>query len=433
MEKQIILIPSDSMDNNQKEGRNEHGLIRMAKVARDILDPSDSGMTLEGIKSTQKLETFKAFSADVKAARKMMVDGQLFDEHDLSNTCFVSTQTFKKLGGKGETLVLDLNTGIFKKLLIGTDPELLLMEDGVVRHADCVPGFSKNSKFGNDGAMAELRPDPSFTPEGLIVNMKKLLHDDKLIANVTNYDWISSCYFENGDRDYPVGTHIHIDNPKKIGLMDTEERMRLFAVTNKIIDELLTIPLIRLDGADGHKRRARCKMSSHNNYNKGKYGKGYGFFGEWRSCNGHLEHRSISGLVIANPDICTAVFGTAKAIVEAVYKETLKNGLKREFILPGKFSKIGIYKDTFDQWDKIPLAQSLSCTTASGTISAAMNKSCRTDVSRKSITEWLAKIRKLPTYSTYSENIESLGSVLSSSAKVLNGYSNANMKKTWKD
>ncbi len=432
MEKQIIVIPSEKMDSNQKEGRDEHRLVRMAKVARNKLDPDNSGMTLEGLINTKKLSTFKAYTEDVKKARKMMVDGALLDEHDLSNTCFVSTETYKNLGGKDKTLVLDLNS-IFTKLLIGTDPELLLMHEGNVKHADSIPGFNKDAKFGNDGAMAELRPDPSHTAEGLVANMKKLLHDDVLINNVRDLDWISSCYIENKDRDYPVGTHIHIDNPKKIAAMSNESRLRLFAVTNKILDELLSMPLIRLDGSIGHKRRARCKMSAHNGYNKGSYGKGYGFFGEWRPCNGRLEHRSLSGLVITNPTICTAVFGTAKAIAEAVYKEAIKNDLNSDFILPKQFSKGVIYNDTFKQWDKIPLAESLGCTTTSGIISKAMNKSCRTDINKKSITDWLVKIRKLPTYNTYANNIESLGDVLVSSAKVLDGYNNVNMKKTWKE
>jgi hypothetical protein len=208
--------------------------------------------------------------------------------------------------------------------------------------------------------------------------------------------------------------------------------MRLFAVTNKILDELLTVPLVRLDGDAGHKRRARCKMSTHNGYNKGSYGKGYGFFGEWRACNGHLEHRSLSGLVMLNPEICTAVFGTAKAIAEAVYKMAIKNGLDEDFILPSKFSPKSIYSEDFAGWDEVPLAAALNCTTASGTISGIMNKSCRNEVNKPAIKDWLSKIRSLPNYADYSEHIESLGDLLSSSTKVLDGF-NVNMKNTWKD
>ncbi len=61
-----------------------------------------------------------------------------------------------------------------------------------------------------------------------------------------------------------------------------------------------------------------------------------------------------------------------------------------------------------------------------------MNSSCRTEVNRQFIKTWLNKIRKLSTYNAFSDDIESLSSILSSSAKVLDGY-NVNMKKMWKD
>lgn len=424
-------MPSEKMDANKKEDRNENSLIRMAKVAREKLDPSNQGLDIEGEKNSKHLKTFKAFSKDVKAVKELIAQDAL-EGHDLNNTCFVSSSVFKQLGGKGTFLPINL-TDTFSKLLIGTDPELLIMENGNVKAAHTIPGFSKDSKFGNDGAMAELRPDPAFSEKGLVDNIKKLLTDDDLITHVKDYDWMSTCYYENNQRDYPVGTHVHIDNPTKIAALSQERRFRLFAVTNKILDELLTLPMIRLDGQKGHRRRAKCKMSAHNNgYDMSKYGKGYGFFGEWRSCNGRLEHRSLSGLVMLNPEICQAVFGTAKAIAEAVYKEAIKNDLDNEFILPKKFSKTGVYNDDFKDWGKIPLAEALGCTTASGTISDLMNKSSRADIGKTYISKWLTKMRTLPTYGNFEESIETLGNILSSSAKVLDGF-NTNMKNTWKD
>ena len=66
MDKQIIIIPSEKMDNNQKAGRDEHKLIRMPKVARDKLDPGGKGLNLEGEKESRSLAAFKAYSEDVK-------------------------------------------------------------------------------------------------------------------------------------------------------------------------------------------------------------------------------------------------------------------------------------------------------------------------------------------------------------------------------
>lgn len=430
MDTNIIIVPSEKMDTNKKEGRNEHELVRMSKAARDRLDPNYLGIELEGPKSTKTLTTFKAFAEDVQEAKNLLDSDKLL-KYDMRDVCFVSSNTFKQLGGTDKYLELVI-TDTFSKLLIGTDPELLIMHKGEVISADSIPGFSKEAKFGSDGAMAELRPTPAYSPEDLVKNIKQILGDDSIVNKVKDYDWVSTCYHETDQRDYPVGTHIHIDNPRKIASMSEEERLRLFAVTNKILDELLTLPLIRLDGEKGHNRRAKCKMSTHNGYNKGSYGKGYGFFGEWRSCNSHLEHRSLSGLVMLNPEICSAVFGTAKAITEAVYKEALRNDLDSSFILPKNFSKVGIYNEDFEAWEKIPLAASFECVTTSGIMNTTMNRSSREDVDVKFIKAWLNKIRQLPTYSNYEANIEALGDLLNSSSKVLDGF-NANMKNTWKD
>jgi hypothetical protein len=187
-----------------------------------------------------------------------------------------------------------------------------------------------------------------------------------------------------------------------------------------------------LDGEKGHNRRAKCKMSVHNGYNTGKYGKGYGFFGEWREAHGRLEHRSLSGLILSRPDLCRAVFGTAKAIAEAVYKEAIINKLDKNFILPENFSQKEIYQNNFNSWADIPLAVTFDCTTPSTVIANMMDKSSREEISVNFIKRWLKRIRLLPTYKKYEQDIETLGTILSCSAKTLDSIEN-NIKLTWKE
>mgnify|MGYP003583170403 CR=1 FL=1 len=430
------------MDGNKKSDRNEDVLLRMAKATRDSVAPGEDGVTLTGVAKTKKLEIFKAFSHDIRRVRELVLEDKIQFE-DSHRVAFVSSRTFKELGGDGD--FLDLSKAILQpppqpkkvvhdvidKLLIGTDPELLLMAKGKVVNASNINGLTKQSKFGADGAMAEMRPDPALTPEGLVENIKTILRDEGLQERLLKYDFVSSCYHEEEQRDYPVGTHIHIDNPKLIAKLPVEERYRLFAVTNKIMDELLTIPAIRLDGQKGHNRRAKCRMSTHNGYGN-NYGKGYGFFGEWRECHGRLEHRSLSGLVLANPEVATAVFGTAQAIAEAAYNEALKSGLDREHILPKGFDYKGIYRPTFKKWGEIPLAAALDCVATSKDVAALMDASDRAVIDTAYIKNWLKKIRTLPTYGKFSEHIEALGDILSSSDKALDGL-DTNIKKTWKD
>jgi hypothetical protein len=429
MPKNVILVPSKLMDDNQKPDRDENSLVRMAKVAREVLD--EEGIALAG-KKAMELKTFMAFSKDIERARGLVEEERL-KEDDLKKVCFVSSANFTKLGGNGDFFKCKLATEeVLSELLIGTDPELLFMDKGKIVHANQVNGFGNQYKFGFDGAMAELRPDPANTPEGLVANIRSVLNDDAIINPVSKYDWVSACYYETNVRDYPVGTHIHIDNPKKIADLEQGRRYRLFAVTNKILDELLTLPMIRLDGNDGHKRRARCKMSAANGYNRDRYGKGYGFFGEWRAANGRLEYRSLSGLPLMDPDICTMVFGVAKAIAEAVYSEALKNNLDPNFILPDDFSKKGIYSNNFTSWEDVPLAVSLECTAHSKEVADLMNESSRSKVSPRFIKGWLQRVRKLSTYNKYEDYIEGLGDLLSCSAAVLEGF-NKNMNNTWKE
>ena len=160
------------------------------------------------------------------------------------------------------------------------------------------------------------------------------------------------------------------------------------------------------------------------------YGVGYGFFGEWRICKGRLEHRSLSGLAISNPDICRDVFGVGQAITEAVYKEAINNDLNDEFILPKKYTEKGIYRKTFKNWQKIPLAETFNCVNSSEFMRTIMDNSSRIEIDKTYINKWLSKIRKLSTYGKYEKYVESLGDLLSCNAKVLDKV-NKNIKQNW--
>ena len=437
MEKQVLLIQSNSMKSNKKDGRDENTLLRASEINRKYLKLKNNKTTTlytnndDDYENETVLKPFKAFVKDIRNADNLYDKG-IITENELKQVCFVTPETFNKFSKDANQeivrVVID-RAKVFDKMLIGTDPELLIMENGNVIKADCIPGFSRHTKFGSDGAMAELRPDPSYTPEGLVENIRKLLIDNEMTQHIKKYNWVSACYFENNQRDFPVGTHLHFDNPKEIKKLDNATRKRLFAVTNKILDELLTIPMIRIDGRLGHNRRARCKMSQAMGYGN-QYGTGYGFFGEWRVCEGRLEHRSLSGLTISNPNICKDVFGVGKAIVEAIYKEVINKDLDSKFILPDKYTKTGIYEKTFKDWGKIPLTDFFNCTNSSEFMRITMDNSSRVDIGVGYIKKWLNKLRKLSTYGKYENYIESLGELLCSDSKILNKL-NRNIKQNW--
>ena len=434
MEKKIFIIKSDRMDTNKKKDRKEDTLLRAAKIVRDKLNLDNANLNVCSLDNTTKalaaITPFQAFSSDIKKARKMYEEGEFKNEKDLERTCFVSSDIFNRFAkDNNKDLIEVVLSDTFHSMLIGTDPELLLLEEGEVINACNIPGMSKLAQFGADGAMAELRPHPAYTPIDLVKNIKDILRNDQFTKNIRQYDWMSACYFENANRDFPVGTHIHFDNPPQIAQLTEGARMRLFAVTNKILDELLTIPMIRLDGTKGHNRRAKCKMALAGNFGN-VYGKGYGFFGEWRPCHGRLEYRSLSGLVISDPNICVNVFGTGQAIVEAIYKKAIHNKLNKNYILPEKYTVKGIYGNDFNSWKKIPIIEEFKCIKSSDFMHTVMDKSSRVEVDIKYIKRWLSSMRKLSTYNKYEKHIEALGELLTSSARALDGL-NKNIKDTW--
>jgi hypothetical protein len=420
------------MDTNKKEGRQENTLIRMPKKVRASLGvkkPLEISASDYSSKKAMTVKPYMAYSSDIKNVKAMIKSGDMPDG-SLTKIAFVTSTTFNKLCGKKGAAYFEADIcDTFKDILLGTDPELLLFKDGQVVDARKIAGMSKQSRFGSDGPMAELRPEPAYSPEDLVENMTNIFQDKEIVSKLISLDWKSICYHKDKSRDYPVGTHIHFDNPVAIRSLSGEAKHRLFAVTNKILDELLTIPMIRLDGQQGHLRRANCSWSATGGFGSGP-GTGYGFFGEYRTPNGRLEHRSLSGFTIMNPELCAAVFGTAKAICEAVYKEALNSNLDPEFILPGNFDKKGIYKTGFSQWEDVPLAASFDCVKSSEFMRTVMDKSSRTEIDPKYIRKWLTRVRKLPTYGKYENYVESLGETLKASSKALDGLSK-NIKKNW--
>ena len=74
------------------------------------------------------------------------------------------------LGAKVNDVYVDTH-----KLTIGCDPELFLVNKYNGKLVIAHTLLPKNSQFGNDGDLAELRPDYGEGPEQLLVNIKDLI------------------------------------------------------------------------------------------------------------------------------------------------------------------------------------------------------------------------------------------------------------------
>ena len=423
----LILVPSTKMDGNKKEGRQEHNLIRLPKVSREYLDStikidptiklelySDTGSTETRINSSKLLTVFKAFAGDIKRCK----DKGMTPE-ELVRVGFVTTSTFNKIAGS--ELLKENSIWVANDIndtVIGADPEFLLFDkDGGVIRANNV--LSYHSALGCDGAMAEVRPKPAIQPEGLVKNISEILHNKNLTDPIKQYNWIAGCYHKDQSRDYPIGGHIHIGNPIQIANMGNNDRMAFFNVLNKIIDELLAVPMIKIDGAFyGAARRTKCTMGK------------YGYYGEWRPCDGRLEHRTLSGMWLMHPTLATCVLGTVKAIIDEVFRLVTDSKFDINYMFPDKLKGVDLWHPDFKEWKSIPLAIDMGCTADSKYMTEALHKSNASKISIQFIKNWHKRMKGLSTYETYAKYIDGLAEMLKINHKEYNRFDKS-IQKNW--
>lgn len=429
---ELILVVSDNMNTNKKPDRNENSLVRMSAGARNSFVLAGKEIQISHQTRSSMLNVHQAFSSDIKKLKK-----EGFSPKDLKRVGFVTQNTFKKLTASNRSM-LKSNVFIGKptkppkpkkapfNMLIGADPEFLLFDaDGNVIRANNV--LPKPGPIGSDGAMIEIRPDPTSCPVTLVDNMKAIFANNKLTSKIKDFKWKAAIYHKDSQRDYPVGGHIHLGNPDGMNKhISGESKSYLFAVFNKIMDELLALPLIKLDGADlGKSRRSECQMAMGNN--------GYGFYGEWRPCDGRLEHRTLSGLWLMHPVIAECVLGSAKAIAEEMYKMAYEEDFVRDLY---KHPDVGLgnhrrlYRPEFDDWSSITLTAALDCTQSSSYMASMLNASKAKSITKAYLSKWYAQMKRLSTYRKYSDQIDKLYAVLSMPRNKITGVG-FDLKKNW--
>lgn len=421
----LILVVSESMNTNKKPDRNEHALIRCSGPVRKALSLSGPIINIEGEKGEVDLKIHQAFSKDLVELK----NSGKFDSDQLNRICFVTSEVFKRLSNNGTVDHLCVNFGMPKpkKILVGADPEFLLFDhEGNVVHAN--NHLPKNGLIGSDGAMMEVRPKPYDDPIKVVRSIRDILADEDLTDRILKFNWKAEVYYKNTQRDYPVGGHIHIGNPTGISRLSTSERDYLFAVINKIIDELLAVPMIKLDGKiPGSARRTSCMYVPDGNA-------GFGFFGGWRPCDGHLEHRTLSGLWLMHPTLSYFVLGVAKAIGEASYNFVVSEGFSVEtFVNPsvavGQHKRL--YQDDCHDWKSNKLASSLGCVQNSSVLRSLLHESDTGKITKTYLKNWYDIMRSLPTYSKYAECIDGLYTVLKTQVSTLGKNVGTDLKRNW--
>ena len=423
-ENPLFLVVSEKMDSNKKQDRNEHALIRCSAAVRESIGDSIRTIDLKGDAGTALLNIHKAYADDIKAVR---ASGKIPPTANMSKIAFVTTDVMERLTKEKNYPFIPVKWSLpdLKTLPMGADPEFLLFEDEKVVRANNI--LSKSGAIGSDGAMIEVRPDPSPDPLVLVDNIRKIFTNEDLTHSVSKYDWKAGVYHKDDTRDYPIGGHIHIGNPTGISRIPADARRTLFAVVNKILDEMLSLPMIKMDGTDlGRARRSNCQMAAFGT-------NGYGFYGEWRECDGRLEHRTLSGIWLAHPKLASYVIGTAKAIAEAAYAYVTAEGFQTKAFRHPDISfedHKRLYNEGFNCWVDIPLAQEFECTRDSGLMANLLNNSRASSINKSFLTRWYKKMQRLETYSRYAQHIDGLYEVLCLTARNLKKL-DVNIKHNW--
>jgi hypothetical protein len=416
--KKLVLVTSAEMDD-----RSEGGNIRMSAKARKFMGFNDEEVEIWTKTSTALLKIHQAFKKDVEKAKALVSNGQL-KKSDLNRIGFVTTNMYESITANDQAISVWIS-GNTDKVVIGADPEFLLFdEEGRIIAANSV--MTKPGLVGSDGAMAEVRPPPSKDPDGLVSNIRNIFADKELTVRINPYKWIASCYYRGATRDYPTGGHIHIGNPKQVARMPMSTREMFFNVFNKIIDEKLSIACIRLDGPMGKSRRTNCQMSAAGT-------NGWGWFGEWRPCDGRLEHRTLSGMWLIHPVVAKCVLGTAKAIIDEVIKLWASKAFNYRYVIPSKYdslSKDSMNDNSFTEWAKLPMCKDMRAGMTSGDLRSILNNSESSDITKSWLNNWHKDMKELSTYKEYYKYIDGLGEILRLSSKELLGF-DRNIKNNW--
>jgi len=285
---------------------------------------------------------------------------------------------------------------------MGSDPEFVIVDPTnhkkILFAADYLP---KNGLVGHDSPLAEIRPRPEITPVALVKNMTDIFADERLTRPIRDFDWLAGCYFEDGKRQYTTGTHIHIGNPAQLANKSTTVKSSCYKVMNKIMDELLSLPMIRADGPEGTKRRTKKSIYT-----------GYGYFGGFRTGHGRLEHRTLSGMAMLHPSMTVAVFGTAKAIIDEVFKRISDRKFDNQYILPSKFRSTNLFLEDFSQWDEIPLARDMQCVATSEKMVKLLKSADTRSISLPFLKKWYQTMRKMSSYKEHSKYVDALYEIL---------------------
>ncbi len=291
-----IKIKASSIMDSFGEVKNEQELIRVPNLLRTVMNLEIGQLINISDKNnnTIRLKVFPAYNDDIK-----------FDnEH-----CYVTSEVFKLIN---KTDILDKpEPKPATEITLGCDPEFFLIDGCTSELLKADRFFRKNGDVGSDGALAEIRPKPSKTVEGLRNNIYYLICKTREVLPINRdimlYGASSfTTRLKNAPEDAPpyrvsAGFHLHFGLPEILLNGSLASRNILYKLAG-VLDYYVGIPSILMEQKEDFYRRTSSFV-------------GYGKPGDFRDDRITFEYRVPGGSLLRHPKLTEGLISLGKVVV----------------------------------------------------------------------------------------------------------------------
>jgi len=317
----LNLMISNVMNIHRAQLENTY--IRIPAVGRKHLSPRRNVLNISNGDTDVTLNIRRAYKKDVEILKALLEKGTISKE-TYRQTGFLTTDTWNTLlGNCTHDTELRINDNI-EDVALSADPEFILRDphNGRLIYAANILKFGEI--FGSDGPCVKIRPAAVKSVGEFVLNCREALSRGLDAKPVKNLHWFSNAAVEGKDiRGYLVyycsGGHICFDTPRYLHLNIKKDGYYFFKCMSRILDELVAVPMVRLDGLSSPIRRWMCSHTGFFHYEHGKF--------EWRT---------LSGTWLSSPELAEAVLGVSKVVVQEIYERFADRDNDVKWAISGK-------------------------------------------------------------------------------------------------
>lgn len=368
---QLRLVSSKKMTD-----AGEHNIIRFPKRAREFFGFSNSMVVIGKGEYETALHVKQALKGDIRNLARMIQAGKVSEE-EAASVGFVTRNVRDRINRKEGTRNNIWVTEGIGKITVGADPEFgLVAPNGILKRGNQVVPHA--GLFGSDGPSVEVRPQPSRDHRAVVGNIEHILAHPPDAA--TKYRWQGGATYQDQNRVYWFGGHIHLGRPSQI---DQDYAWNCYASIATVLDGLLALPMVRFDTPEPWQRRNGCQ------YNYGKAGDIRADYPE----QDRFEYRVLSGLWLTHPTLARIALGAAKCIAETAYNRVADQKFDYEWV-EAPASRKGLIKSFgVKGWQQIR---------------AVINNARPDQVTPEMLRDWRNRIRDLDLYDEYAPELNAL-------------------------